>query len=104
MPSLSSFPSCKDYRFEVRMLCWPVFHLNFVFFSDELVKIDELLSAIQKIQTLPDSSKLEKIAEVLSEIDKDHDGLIRIDVVLRVCKFYALAFASHRSPKYTFFT
>ncbi|CAH0388518.1 unnamed protein product [Bemisia tabaci] len=52
--------------------------------SDELVKIDELLSAIQKIQTLPDSSKLEKIAEVLSEIDKDHDGLIRIDVVLRV--------------------
>lgn len=52
--------------------------------SEELLRIDELLSAIRKLQKIPDEGKLEKLAEVLGEIDEDHDGSIRIDTVLKV--------------------
>lgn len=48
------------------------------------MKIDELIGAIRKIQKIPDETKVKKIAEVLNEIDEDHDGSIRIDTVLKV--------------------
>lgn len=48
------------------------------------MKIDELLGAIRKIQKIPDEAKVEKIAQVLSKIDEDHDGSIRIDTILKV--------------------
>lgn len=51
---------------------------------DELLRIDELIGAIRKIQKIPDESNLEKIAAVLGKIDEDRDGSIRVDTVLKV--------------------
>lgn len=51
---------------------------------DELLRIDELIGAIRKIQKIPDEAKLEKIAAVLGKIDEDRDGSIRVDTVLKV--------------------
>lgn len=48
------------------------------------MKIDELLGAIRKIQKIPDEAKVNKIADVLSKIDEDQDGAIRIDTALKV--------------------
>ncbi len=54
------------------------------------MKIDELLAAIRKIQRIPDEAKLEKIADVLSRMDEDHDGAVRIDTVSKVNFFIYL--------------
>ncbi|XP_046749325.1 mitochondrial proton/calcium exchanger protein [Diprion similis] len=50
----------------------------------ELVKIDELIAAIKRIQSVPDDSRLTRIAEILGKIDDDRDGAIKIEDVLRV--------------------
>lgn len=55
----------------------------FLFFS-ELINIDELIGAVRKLQNIPDEFKLQQISEVLSKIDDDHDGSIRLDTVLKV--------------------
>ncbi|KAI5706508.1 hypothetical protein M8J75_008806 [Diaphorina citri] len=52
--------------------------------SAELVKIDELINTLRKIQQVPDTSKLQRIAEVLDKMDADHDGAIRVEAVLKV--------------------
>lgn len=52
--------------------------------SDELLKIDELIAAIHKIQKVPDASRLERISEVLGKIDLDKDGVVKLDDVLKV--------------------
>lgn len=52
--------------------------------SDELLRIDELMDAIRKLQKVSDDSKLNTIEEVLSKIDEDHDGSVRIDTVAKV--------------------
>lgn len=52
--------------------------------SDELLKIDELVEAIHKIQKVPDASRLERISQVLGKIDIDKDGVVKVDDVLRV--------------------
>ena len=65
---------------------------------DELLRIDELIGAIRKIQKIPDESKLEKIAAVLGKIDEDRDGSIRVDTVLKVDNFYC--FSLHKSCRF----
>ncbi|XP_012261289.2 mitochondrial proton/calcium exchanger protein [Athalia rosae] len=50
----------------------------------ELVKIDELIAAIKKIQNVPDESRLNRMAEILGRIDDDRDGAIKIEDVLKV--------------------
>ncbi|CAG0909871.1 unnamed protein product, partial [Darwinula stevensoni] len=37
----------------------------------ELIKIDEMIDAIQKVQRIPNQKKLEFVAEVLSHLDTD---------------------------------
>lgn len=59
------------------------FTICFKIFS-ELIKIDELIASVRKLQNIPDEYKLQKISEVLSKIDDDHDGSIRLDTVLKV--------------------
>lgn len=59
------------------------------------MKIDELLGAIRKIQKIPDEAKVSKIADVLSKIDEDQDGAIRIDAVLKVSIKLSLTVARH---------
>lgn len=46
-----------------------------------MVTITELMESIRKLQSVADSSKLEKIAQVL---DEDHDGVIDKDVLMEV--------------------
>eukprot|EP00095_Tigriopus_kingsejongensis_P003727 maker-scaffold357_size197762-snap-gene-0.42 protein:Tk03727 transcript:maker-scaffold357_size197762-snap-gene-0.42-mRNA-1 annotation:"paramyosin " len=52
--------------------------------DDSLVTIQELIDAVKKLQATTDSSKVEKIATVLSKMDEDSDGLIKVDHVLKV--------------------
>ncbi|GAB6020247.1 hypothetical protein CHUAL_002965 [Chamberlinius hualienensis] len=52
--------------------------------KEELVSIDELIQAMKKLQTTPDSDKLQKIATVLGKIDDDQDGSVKIDDMLQV--------------------
>nr|XP_012141729.1 PREDICTED: LETM1 and EF-hand domain-containing protein anon-60Da, mitochondrial isoform X2 [Megachile rotundata] len=51
---------------------------------EELVKIDELITAIKKMQNVPDEHRLQRITEILSKIDDDRDGAIKIEDVLKV--------------------
>lgn len=52
--------------------------------KDELLRIDELINVIRKIQKVPDDSRLDRISEVLDKMDADNDGAIRLDTVLKV--------------------
>lgn len=52
--------------------------------AEELVKIDELISVIKKIQNVPDQHRLQRITEILAKIDDDRDGSIKIEDVLKV--------------------
>ena len=49
-----------------------------------LVTITEMLESLRKLQNVSDSSKYEKIAQVL---DEDHDGVIDKAVVMEVIVF-----------------
>ncbi|XP_015369714.1 PREDICTED: LETM1 and EF-hand domain-containing protein anon-60Da, mitochondrial-like [Diuraphis noxia] len=52
--------------------------------ESELINIEDLIGAVRKLQNVPDEFKLQQISEVLSKIDDDHDGSIRLDTVLKV--------------------
>ncbi|XP_030756785.1 mitochondrial proton/calcium exchanger protein-like isoform X2 [Sitophilus oryzae] len=52
--------------------------------KEELLKIDDIIAAINKIKDVPDQSRLEKIVKVLRKMDDDHDGSLKIDDVLKV--------------------
>ncbi|VVC30884.1 LETM1-like,EF-hand domain pair,Letm1 ribosome-binding domain,EF-hand domain [Cinara cedri] len=52
--------------------------------ASELIKIDELIGSVRKLQSVPDEDKLQKISEILSKIDEDGDGSIRLDTVMKV--------------------
>lgn len=69
-----------------------------IFHYSELIKIDELIGAVRKLQNIPDEYKLQQISEVLDKIDDDHDGSIRLDTVLKVS--YLIVFFSFNSISY----
>lgn len=52
--------------------------------SDELLRVDELVQAIHQLQNVSDSSRKETIIEVLSKIDIDKDGVVKVDDLLKV--------------------
>jgi len=54
----------------------------------ELIKIDELIAVVRKLQNVPDECKIQKIIKILSKIDNDNDGSIRIDTLLKVSTNY----------------
>lgn len=56
----------------------------------ELVKIDELMSAIRQIQNFSDDHRFTRIAEILEKMDIDRDGSIKIEDVLKVSYFCSL--------------
>lgn len=51
---------------------------------EEIVSISDLMTAVHQIQKVPDAQKMESIKQVLSKIDDDRDGAIRVDDVLKV--------------------
>ena len=61
--------------------------------KEELLKIDDIMDAIKKIKTVPDDSRLLQIQHVLSKIDDDHDGSIKVEDVLKVCRLKCISFA-----------
>nr|XP_029718557.1 mitochondrial proton/calcium exchanger protein-like isoform X3 [Aedes albopictus] len=71
--------------------------------AEELVRIDELMSAIKKIQQVPDDSRLDQIAKILGKIDDDHDGQIKVEDVLKldesVLEGYILQKAAERNDQ-----
>uniref|UniRef100_A0AAG5CYV3 Mitochondrial proton/calcium exchanger protein n=1 Tax=Anopheles atroparvus TaxID=41427 RepID=A0AAG5CYV3_ANOAO len=52
--------------------------------DEELVRIDELMSAIKKIKNVTDDSRLDQISKILGKIDDDQDGQIKVEDVLKV--------------------
>lgn len=52
--------------------------------QEEMIQIDELLCAIRKLQKVPNDSVLKQIEVILSKMDADHDGSIKVDDVLKV--------------------
>lgn len=52
--------------------------------SEELVRIDELMEVIKRIQKVPDDARLAQISDVLGKMDDDRDGAISVDEVLKV--------------------
>ncbi|XP_058118687.1 mitochondrial proton/calcium exchanger protein isoform X2 [Anopheles coustani] len=52
--------------------------------EEELVRIDELMSAIKKIKNVTDDSRLDQISKILGKIDDDQDGQIKVEDVLKV--------------------
>ncbi|KRT82138.1 hypothetical protein AMK59_3259 [Oryctes borbonicus] len=55
--------------------------------KEELLKIDDIMAAIKKIKKVPDESRLLQIQNVLSKMDDDCDGSIKIEDVLKVIEF-----------------
>lgn len=51
---------------------------------EELVRIDELMAVIKRIQKIPDDARLAQISKILGKIDDDRDGAISVDEVLKV--------------------
>lgn len=52
--------------------------------KQELLQIDEIVAAIQKIQKVPDETRIEQIKNVLGKIDDDSDGSVKVEDVLKV--------------------
>lgn len=52
--------------------------------EDVHLRIDELITSIQRIQTADDSSQLRQILQILHNIDQDRDGVVQVDDVLKV--------------------
>jgi len=50
----------------------------------ELIKIDELIAVVRRLKNVPDECTIQKIIKILSKIDSDNDGSIRIDTLLKV--------------------
>jgi len=49
-----------------------------------LVTVQDLLQAVRGIQEVPDSSRLERIGEVVASMDEDSDGIVKIEHVNKV--------------------
>jgi len=49
-----------------------------------LVTINELIDCVQHLENTPDAAKVDQIAEVLSLMDDDKDGVIQVDHVMKV--------------------
>jgi len=42
------------------------------------------MTVVRKLQNVPDEHKIQQIIQVLSKIDSDHDGSIKLDTLLKV--------------------
>lgn len=55
--------------------------------KEELLKIDDIMNAIQQLKGVTDESKLDQISKVLKKMDDDKDGSLKIEDVLKVRYF-----------------
>lgn len=52
--------------------------------GEDVLRIDELIDSIKKIQGVTESPSLERLSEVLNKLDADRDGLVRVDLLLKM--------------------
>lgn len=52
--------------------------------GEDVLRVDELIDSIKKIQGVTESSSLERLSEVLNKLDADRDGLVRVDLLLKM--------------------
>lgn len=52
--------------------------------KQEVLKIEDIITAIKQIKDVPDQSRLDKITKVLRKIDDDLDGSVKVEDVLKV--------------------
>ncbi|KAJ8920446.1 hypothetical protein NQ315_005314 [Exocentrus adspersus] len=52
--------------------------------KEELLKIDDIISAIKQIKDVPEKSKVDQITNILRKMDADRDGSLKVDDVLKV--------------------
>ncbi|CAI6355080.1 unnamed protein product [Macrosiphum euphorbiae] len=52
----------------------------------ELIKIDELIAVVRRLKNVPDECTIQKLIKILSKIDSDNDGSIRIDTLLKILR------------------
>lgn len=52
--------------------------------KEQIVTIQEIIEAVNKLQKSPNQAKVDQIAQVLSMMDADADGVIKVDHVLKV--------------------
>lgn len=67
--------------------------------KEELLKIDDIMTAINQLKGVTDQNKLDQIAKVLQKMDNDKDGSLKIEDVLKVSSLYWLKVIV-LSPKY----
>jgi Ca2+-binding EF-hand superfamily protein len=52
--------------------------------EEKIVTIQDLIEAVTRRQETPNQEKVDQIAQVLAMMDADHDGIIKVDEVLKV--------------------
>ncbi|KAL1122984.1 hypothetical protein AAG570_003308 [Ranatra chinensis] len=57
------------------------FHLSV---SSSMLRIDDLIATIHKMEKDADSSRLKRIAEVLGKLDGDRDGIVKMETLFKV--------------------
>lgn len=56
--------------------------------KEELLKIDDIMTAINQIKGVTEQSKIDQISKVLQKMDDDKDGSLKIEDVLKVNYFF----------------
>ncbi|XP_077992404.1 mitochondrial proton/calcium exchanger protein-like [Glandiceps talaboti] len=54
--------------------------------QEGIIRVDELVEAMKKLESVPDDAKIRRIADVL---DEDHDGIIRLEDVVKAIEVIA---------------
>jgi len=52
--------------------------------EEKIVTIQDLIDTVTRLQETPNQAKVDQIAQVLAMMDADHDGIIKVDEVLKV--------------------
>ncbi|XP_045466840.1 mitochondrial proton/calcium exchanger protein [Harmonia axyridis] len=52
--------------------------------KQQILKIEDIITAIKQIRDVPDQSRLDKITKMLRKIDDDLDGSVKVEDVLKV--------------------
>lgn len=56
---------------------------KFNFIRSQLIATEELIDAIRRFQKVSDPARLERIADVIENLDKDRDGQVHVEDVLK---------------------
>merc|ERR1712223_707892 len=52
--------------------------------EEKIITIQDLIDTVRNLQETPNQAKVDQIAQVLAMMDADHDGIIKVDEVLKV--------------------